>query len=282
MTLPRFASGLAEIADRFDCFMIDQYGVMHDGQAAYPGAPEAMTQLVERNKCVVVLTNSGKRARPNMERIGRLGFPRSSYTALVSSGEVTWQGLRTNRFGPPFESGGRVCLIGRQGADYGLDGLDLTFVEQPEAADFIIMAGSDCPHTSLDEYSNHLAPAARQHIPALCANPDRLMLTSQGLQPSSGAIGGVYESLGGRVTYIGKPFPAIYGAAAKLAGSDGSRVLCIGDSLDHDVQGGAEAGFETALVRTGILADVDDASLEAMTARALHQPNYVLPGLAWG
>ncbi|UDL93023.1 TIGR01459 family HAD-type hydrolase [Lichenihabitans sp. PAMC28606] len=280
MTMSTFIDGLDEIMTRFDAFLIDQYGVMHDGKTPYPGAVEAMSRLTAAGKIVIVLTNSGKRTGPNMARIEAIGFPRSSYSSLVSSGEVTWQGLRTGAFGEPFEAGCRVHIIGKQGDDYGLDGLDLIVVAEPESADFIVMAGSDCPRTSLDHYSNMLVAAAARHVPALCANPDRMMLTNEGPQPSSGAIAAVYETLGGRVTYVGKPFGAIYRHAAKSVGNDPARVLCIGDSLEHDVLGGESAGFKTALVRTGLLQDIDDATLRDMLASSSHKPTYVLPSLS--
>ena len=59
------------------------------------------------------------------------------------------------------------------------------------------------------------------------------------------------------------------------------RVLCVGDSLDHDVLGGAEAGLATALVRTGVLDGVDDAALAALMNGARHRPDYLLPRLQW-
>ena len=281
MTMTTFLTGVGELAGDFDCFMIDQDGVMHDGSKPYGGAVDAMARLTAMNKSVIVLTNSGRRTAPNMARLEAIGFPRSSYTALVSSGEVAWQGLRTGAFGRPFESGSRICVIGRSGTDYGLDGLDLIVVTEPEAADFILIAGSDCPSTSLDHYSNLLAAAALGHVPALCVNPDRLMLTADGLQPAPGAIAQIYETLGGRVVYIGKPFAGIYREAAKTAGSDGQRVLCIGDSLDRDVAGGERAGFRTALVRTGIMGDTDDIALRAVLDATAHHPTYVLPALRW-
>ena len=66
-----------------------------------------------------------------------------------------------------------------------------------------------------------------------------------------------------------------------MAGDAAARVLCIGDSLDHDIEGGSLAGCDTALVRTGILAGQDDAALHALIDAAPHKPTYVLPRLAW-
>ena len=55
-------------------------------------------------------------------------------------------------------------------------------------------------------------------LPALCCNPDKLMLTPQGLMPAPGAIAALYEELGGTVSWIGKPYPAIYREAARRIG----------------------------------------------------------------
>lgn len=273
--------GLSSIADRFEAFLVDQYGVIHDGAKLYPGVADAMARLTGFDKTVIVLTNSGKRAEPNIARVEALGLPRSSFTTLVSSGEVTWHGLRTGAFGPPFEAGSRIHVIGRPGDDYGLDDLGLIAVAEPEAADFLVIAASDCPRTGLDAYAAALAPAAARHVPALCANPDRTMLAAGGLQPAAGAIAKVYEDLGGRVMFVGKPFTAIYHEALKRAGCAGIRVLCIGDSLDHDILGGAMAGCRTALVRTGLMDGIGDADLAVALAAAPHRPDYLLPSLTW-
>lgn len=281
MTDASFITGLAAVADGFDAVLVDQFGVLHDGQRPYPGAADVLARLTAAGKPVIVLTNSGRRAEPNMARLDRFGIPRAFYATLMSSGEVTWQGLRTGSFGHPFEAGGRACVIGRDGDDYGLDDLGLTRVADPGAADFLVIAGSNCPATSLDQYSNRLALAAARHVPALCANPDGQMMTPDGLQPAPGAIARLYEGLGGRVTYVGKPYPAIYAQALKAAGSWVKRVLCVGDSLDHDVLGGAEAGFATALVRRGVLEGVDDANLARMIDGAPRRPDYVLQSFAW-
>lgn len=278
---PRSVSGLSDIVAEFDGFCIDQFGVMHDGQRPYPGAVEALTRLTAAGKAVVVLTNSGKRAGPNRDRIVAMGFPGGSFTAVVSSGEVAWEGMRHGRFGPPFAAGATLAIIGKQGDDYGLDDLDITFTDDWSRAKGLLLLGSDCPRTSLATYRDRLAHPARAGVPALCCNPDLTMLTRDGPQPSAGAIAQVYAALGGYVTFVGKPHRVIYDQAARAASLVPGRLLAIGDSLDHDVAGGAAAGFRTALVRTGILADLDDTALGVALAAAPARPDYILPRLCW-
>jgi len=40
-------------------------------------------------------------------------------------------------------------------------------------------------------------------------------------------------------------------------------VLAIGDSPEHDIAGAAGAGLDSVLLRTGIMIDADEASLQA-------------------
>jgi hypothetical protein len=38
-------TGLKSLADRFDYFIVDQWGVLHDGKKAYEGTIEALQNL---------------------------------------------------------------------------------------------------------------------------------------------------------------------------------------------------------------------------------------------
>ena len=241
----RRISGVSEIARDFDAMLIDQFGVIHDGQKLYPGAAEVLAELRTLNIPVVVMTNSGKRAAPNVERVVKLGIPREHFVNCVSSGEVAFQSLVVKR----------AFLIGKDGEDYGFDPVE--FVARPEDAEVMLILGSNAPTTSLDDYRRMFAGIT---LPAVCCNPDRLMITRDGLQPAPGAIAEVYEKMGGEVTWIGKPYSAIYEHALKLMGSP-KRVLCIGDSAEHDVAGGRGAGLSTLLVQQGVSAGVESDAL---------------------
>ena len=274
--------GLGAIAQSFDLFLIDQFGVLHDGHRPYDGAVDCLTQLKAAGKTVVLLSNSGKRASANAARLEQFGFPRSAFDHVVTSGEVAWHGIVAHAFGAPFVPGSHVYLVGHDDYDYGLEQIGLRRVEEPGKADFVLIAASLAPQMSLLQYRVVLAPAAKTGIPALCCNPDRLMLTTGGLQPSAGEIAALYAELGGKVSFVGKPYPAIYAAAIKLNPPVApSATLAIGDSIEHDVAGGNHAGLTTALVRTGLSADADDARLLADMRRSGASPAFVLPSLRW-
>lgn len=251
-------SGLHEIASRFDGMLIDQFGVIHDGQALYPGTLRVLDELHRLGIPVAVMTNSGKRAEANRKRLVKMGVPRDHFADAVSSGEVAFSGLTAKK----------AFLIGKDGEDYGFDGID--FVSDPRDAEIILILGSNAPKTSLDDYRRLFTGLT---LPAICCNPDKLMLTPQGLMPAPGAIAALYEEMGGAVTWIGKPYPGIYREAARLIGNP-KRILCIGDSAEHDVAGGRNAGFSTLLVLQGVSAGHDPAALSP-------QPDYVMDRFQW-
>jgi HAD superfamily hydrolase (TIGR01459 family) len=250
--------GLAKIAGQFDGMLIDQFGVIHDGRQLYPGTLRVLSELKARGIPIAVMTNSGKRAEANRQRLVKMGVPRDHFVDAVSSGEVAYQSLDFNS----------AYLIGKEAEDYGFNGI--TFVDDPRDAEVILILGSNAPATSLDHYRELLKGLT---LPAICCNPDKLMLTPQGLMPAPGAIAALYNELGGSVTWIGKPYTAIYENAAKLIGNP-KRILCIGDSAEHDVAGGRNAGFATLIVMTGVSAGHDPATLDP-------QPDFWMEAFTW-
>ena len=99
--------------------LIDQFGVIHDGQTLYPGTLRVLSELHASGIPVAVMTNSGKRAEANRRRLVTMGVPRAHFVDAVSSGEVAFQSLKVTR----------AFLIGKDGEDYGFDGI--TFVDRP-------------------------------------------------------------------------------------------------------------------------------------------------------
>lgn len=275
------ATTLDHLAERFDAFLVDQFGVILNGTGAYDFAPAALARLGATGKPVVLLSNSGKRSSPNEARLTRLGFARDSYLTVMSSGEAAHTALR-RRIGTEIAPGAPVWAHGRDDDASHVEGLDLTLVDLPAKASLILLAGSRGDSLTLDDYAAMLAPAAAKAVPCLCTNPDMEMLTPKGIRFGSGAVARLYEDLGGPVEWIGKPHPLIYREAARLLpGIPPERVLCIGDSPAHDVAGGRAAGHATALVRTGLHEGIGDAELAALCQEEGAVPDFVIPRFAF-
>lgn len=273
---------LAALADRHDVFFVDQFGVLHDGTAPYPGAVEALARLHDLGRTVVLLSNSGKRAASNERRLAGLGFRPGSWDLFLSSGEVAWS-IFSGRVGDDrLAPGSRCLLLARDDDRSAVDGLDIRIVADGSEADVVLISGSEGERLSLDDYRRMLEPAARRGVRAYCTNPDKIMLTSVGPRFGAGRIAEAYAEMGGPVTWIGKPFSAIYETALALVGTPApQRVVGIGDSVEHDIAGAAGAGLASALVRSGILATMDEAALAALFAEEGAVPDYVLPAFAW-
>lgn len=276
---PLQLSGIRDLAERFDVFILDQFGVLHDGAAPYPGAVETLVRLKQAGKRTLLLSNSGKRSAPNEARLVKLGFVPGSWDHFLSSGEVAWQSLRRQLADG---TGLRCLLIARDGDRSAVDGLPLTLVETGEEADIVLLSASEGDRFDLDHYRRLLEPAAARGIRCLCTNPDKIMLTSVGPRFGAGRIADLYAELGGEVTWIGKPFPEIYAAALDMLGNpDPARVVCVGDSIEHDISGGHGAGLRTALVMTGVLETSSQAEREKLFAEHGATPDFLVRTFAW-
>jgi HAD superfamily hydrolase (TIGR01459 family) len=272
--------GVGALAERYDVFLLDQFGVLHDGQQPYAGAVEALSVLKRAGKTVILISNSGKRAEPNERRLLKLGFEQASWDHFVSSGEVAWRAFHDMAAAGALRAGTKCLLISRDSDRSAVDGLPLALTDNGDDAELVLISASEGDRYDLDHYRAQLGPAAARQVPCFCTNPDRIMLTAVGPRFGAGELADLYESLGGSLTRIGKPYPAIYEAALALAGNpDRESVVCVGDSVEHDIAGGAGAGVATALVRSGILADADNLSelFDELDA----YPDYVIDAFRW-
>lgn len=287
---PRIATGVADFAEHYEVFLVDQWGVLHDGQTPFPGAVDCLRRLQTMGKRVVILSNSGKRAADNAERLQAMGIAGDCYTALVTSGEVVREYLAT-RTAPFLSSLGRRCLLlSSDDTDKLVQGLDVEAVATITAADFILLAGVADRH-AMAYYLPLLTYGSAHDLPMICANPDLVRFSSQGLTFSAGELARRYEQMGGTVHYIGKPHEAIYRYCGQvLTDFDPKRAIAIGDSVGHDVVGGAKAGLATAFVSGGIHRDdfadaIDDTQrLKRVAAIAREHgvwPDWVIPWFAW-
>jgi HAD superfamily hydrolase (TIGR01459 family) len=278
-------AALREIADCFDHVLLDQWGALHEGKALFPAARDCVLALHAAGKRVLILSNSGKRAADNLSRLDRMGLAPDAYDGVVTSGEVTWQGLRDGTRAP-FAGLGRRCLLIARGNDRSvIDGLDLAVVEDADQADFILLAGLDDAAADLEAWRRVLTNAAARNLPMLCANPDLTMFgPGSGLLPAPGALARSYEQLGGRVAYLGKPHRPIFEAALAALGDPApARVLMIGDSLDHDVLGGRDAGILTLLITAGVHREAlaGGTNLRQLAGSEARMPHWVIDRLAW-
>jgi HAD superfamily hydrolase (TIGR01459 family) len=248
--------GIGALAPRYDGFILDLWGVVHDGVAPMPGALECLRSLIEAGKRVVLLSNAPRRAGDVVERIDRIGVPAGLYHNVMSSGEEAWQHLfrRDDSF---YAALGRRCVHIGSERDTGIrEGLGLELVETAEEAEFILNTGPAGWDDRIEDYRSLLQRALQRGLPMVCANPDLVVMHGGRLALCAGALAQWYEDRGGRVRWHGKPFRSVYETCFGLLGIDDlSRILAIGDSLRTDIAGAAGAGIDSVLIVGGIHAE---------------------------
>ncbi len=291
----KFCQGISDISDTYAGFIIDQWGVLHDGVKAFDGVVECLEELMRRKKQVIILSNSGKRAQQNIDRMEELGISRDLYHHLVTSGEVTWQGIHDQSEGY-FRDIGKKCIIISRGGDRSIvDGLDLDVVEDPKDASFLLISGSDAPEKTLEDYEPLLKNCARYKLKAICANPDSLGVMGGKNIMGPGTLAARYKDFGGIVQYIGKPHQPIFQHCIKLLQQHDiypGQTVMIGDTMAHDILGGSLVNIDTCLVKRGLHSSVfKNCSSAAEVDKALDilvrqynnvQPKYLVNDFLWG
>lgn len=292
----KFCEGISDISDSYNGFIIDQWGVLHNGEKVYDGVIDCLKEMKERKKYVIILSNSGKRSEDNKERLKKLGIGPSLYNEIVTSGEMTWDGLKAQDDGFFKNIGEKVFLMSRGGDTSIVDGLDIEVVEDIKEADFLLISGSDAPERTLvDYYEPILKQAIRKGLKAICANPDSRGLVGNNHIMGPGMIARRYQDFGGVVHYIGKPHQPIFQYCIKKLQNQEiypGQTVMIGDTMAHDIMGAAAVSIDTCLVKSGLhygsfkkcenLAEVDRA-LNVLTLQYNNvRPTYLVDQLKWG
>lgn len=291
MTLP-VLSGLRDIAQGYDGFILDLWGVIHDGTTPYAGAPEALAELRRLGKKTVMLSNAPRRAATLVGQMKRIGIPRDLYGDVISSGEAVYQEITTKR-DPWFAALGRRCFhLGTERDKDLFVGLDVDLVGTLDNADFILNTGPDGFEATVEDFAPLLDAAARQGLPMVCANPDLVVMVQGRPMICAGSLALYYQGIGGDVRYRGKPDPAIYDVCLDRLGiAERSRVLAVGDGFRTDVAGAHAARLDSLFVTGGIhAAELDTAygqmptaaKIKAVIASHGHpRPTAAIGGFVW-
>lgn len=249
----RQIKGLSEVASGFDGFILDLWGVIHDGVEAYAGARDTLAAIRAAGKRTLLLSNAPRRADALVEQLARMGIGRDMYDEVLSSGEAVYMEL-ARRTDPFYASLGRQLYhMGPERDENVFAGLDLVAVDI-EHADFILNTGPWDFNETVEDYVPKMRAALARGLPMICANPDHVVIRQGKPVVCAGALAARYAEMGGVVSMRGKPDPAIYDNALELLGLERNRVLCVGDALHTDVKGANGAGLRAVFVTQGIHA----------------------------
>jgi HAD superfamily hydrolase (TIGR01459 family) len=252
----QFIKGLDQIIDNYQYFILDIWGVVHDGSSLYPDVLNALKYLKEKNKKICFLSNAPRRSIKVKQILNNLGINDNLYDFILSSGESTNLELLNNQKNNYQLFGKKYFYIGPDKDLDLLDDLAYDRVDKISEANFILNTGFENEQSKLEEKLSLAIEGVNYKIPMLCANPDLIVVKQNGNQMiCAGALAIEYKNLGGQVHYFGKPYKRVYQMVfEKFSKPDKSTVLAIGDGLETDIKGAIDYGIDSVLVTGGILA----------------------------
>jgi HAD superfamily hydrolase (TIGR01459 family) len=290
---PRALPSIMPLVDGFDAFILDQWGVLHDGTRAFPAALAAVDHLLAAGKVIVTLSNSGRRAATAEAQMRAMGLPVERFRANVTSGEAAVAALAGGEIGGVRLPGRRCYLLCREGDTAIPDAAGLEIVARPADADFVLVTGIHGEVRDLTSYLDELAPAVERRLPLVCTNPDRVAVSPEGNVLAPGGLAYAYaEAAAVAPLFVGKPHRPVYERCRRaLPDVAVPRICAVGDSLEHDVKGAHDAGLATVFCLDGIHAEAFDLArpardnLAAVERLAAHHggvaPDYVITRLVW-
>jgi HAD superfamily hydrolase (TIGR01459 family) len=291
MALMEHLPGFAPLARRYDGFILDLWGVIHDGVSAFPHAVDCLARLRQAGKRTLLLSNVPRPNDAARALMRQMGIPDDLYTDILTSGEAVRRALQR----PPdlwwAELGQHVFHLGPERDRGVLEGLPLIKVAEPANANFVLNTGPDDHRnpTDMAEFEDVLRDCANHRLPMICANPDLQVIRGGVRVLCAGSLALRYQELGGDVRSLGKPDPAIYQPVLQSLGLPVGRVLAVGDALHTDIAGAAGVDIAACWVLSGIhgaaLADgrgnydLDKAGFLAAAERVA--PLATIPRFTW-
>ncbi len=284
--------GLAGIADRYDAFILDLWGVVHNGHAPYPGALDCMAKLRRGCRKLILVSNAPRTNGYVVEFLKTIGVPRDAYDMILTSGDMTREILETRDESFLKNGESRFYQIGAA-RDKGLEnGLDYIRVANMEEAEFIICTGLVDDEIETPETYRPLLEKARAHnLSMICANPDLTVMRGEKSIYCAGSIAALYEEMGGAVILYGKPYPETYRRTIQKLGLTGpDRILAVGDSMRTDIKGASAAGIDSVLIGGGIHAEEwglalgqapSPEQIEAISELHGFSPTFVAAHMVW-
>lgn len=287
VALPPILDGLSDIVGQYDLVFSDVWGVLHNGMKAHAAACEALVKVRKAGVPVVLITNAPRQAPVIVGQLDRLGVPRAAYDAIVTSGDVSRDYIRTRPGEPVLHVGPKRDIVVFEGLDTRLVGL--------EEAAYVVCTGLENDRTETpDDYEERLQRMKARGLFFLCGNPDKVVEVGHDLIFCAGALADRYQALGGEALYAGKPYEPAYEAcfryAERILGHrpPKSRVLAIGDAMRTDVAGALRMGLDSLFLAEGIHAElllgpegIRPQGLAQLIGETGQHPRYVMRKLAW-
>ena len=241
---------LSEVFDAYDTFVIDLWGVIHDGISLNEKAIEAVDQLKKHSKKIVFLSNAPRPSAKVVDFLLKMKIDKKYLSNVMTSGEAAMHAINKNKFGKKFFHLGppRDATIFEKVKE------NKTIID---SCDFILCTGlfdEDDPdlnkvqlhENDLDYYKNFLIKHISKKL--VCTNPDLIVHRGNKEEYCAGYIAKIFEEMGGKVIYYGKPYKEIY----EMCFEASEKVLAIGDNLRTDIKGANNLNKDCIFISNGV------------------------------
>ena len=231
---------LSEIYNDYDAFLIDLWGVMHNGIRLNSSAMNVVKKLEEKDKRIVFLSNAPRPSKKVINFLKKLKMDDKFLKNVFTSGEVALNSLNKNKFGEKFYH------LGPQRDDSLFSSITKNKTTL-EKCDFILCTGLfDEEEENLKYYEDLLKDFTNKKL--VCTNPDLVVHRGGKEEYCAGKIAEIFESLGGEVIYFGKPHKEVYLSCLKK----NQKTLVIGDNLNTDIKGANNMNLDSIFIIGGI------------------------------
>ncbi len=262
---------LSEIYSFYDTFVIDLWGVMHNGISLHDKAIEAVDKLLKESKKIVFLSNAPRPSEKVREFLKKLKMEEKYLKNIITSGEAAMHAINENRFGKLFYHLG-------PSRDESIFYKIKDNKTKLENSDFILCTGLLDEHEDdLNFYKSFLKNSISKKL--ICTNPDLTVHRGQQEEYCAGSIAQVFESLGGKVVYFGKPYKEIY----SLCFNNKEKVLAIGDNLRTDIKGANNLNIDSIFISNGVhrYEFKNQNELKELLEKHKVESNYFQTDLTW-
>ena len=250
MNNPVFLSGLNKIYSKFDIFFVDLWGVVHNGIECYSDALKALKNI-KKNKKIILISNAPRPSNSVQKFLNKIKFKRKLYNLLITSGDSTRHYLKALSKNKSF-----YHLGPKRDKSLFMDlGLKKSSINN---ADFVVCTGVNNNKDNLSKYIPTLKKIKKKNLKMICANPDLIVHRGNRTEYCAGSIAKLYEKMGGKVKYFGKPYKYFYKYIYDLIKKkyrkniNKRKILVIGDNLNTDILGSNNFKVKNLFIAGGI------------------------------
>ena len=265
-------NGLQSIADNYDLFYIDLWGVIHNGIKLHEKAIVVLKQLLKKKKMLVLLTNAPRPNKTVQNFLEKMGMDKVLREHVFTSGEAALNYLNKSfllkkfyHIGPP--------------RDFDLFYLfEKNKCENISDSEYLLCTGLfDDQDKDLTYYKNLLEKHINKKM--ICTNPDLIVDRGKVRELCAGSVAMVFEKMGGEVVYFGKPHPEVYNQSID---NNNKKILAIGDNLNTDIRGANLLNYDSLLISNGIHKDeIKNKGVENVAKEYEAIVNYIQSDLKW-